>query len=263
MNSSKSGGFPFTNRELTDHHCNDKNPLDVKYWLGNLILIGDQIQYRNRIQVRTVQNEPQVAPLKLSPADFVIEDLATKPTNVTLTGASLEKLPDSISPIAGGTLKLDLQAAGNAATTRNGTMSQITGATLVPGSYVVDFPYVSGKTSIAINLRHRHLCNVVDPPVSASGKNAEIKLQIDVAGSSDTACSSNLLPFSGNLATSNGVTYTVQQCSNDATSTCIKILLATATPATIDKNTTVDFSMTNGDPGRLVFAKLQNAVNLK
>lgn len=262
-NQKKSATLMVFSGEVATRHCNDKNPLDVKYWLGNLILIGDQIQYRNRIQVKTVQNESQVAPLKLAPTDFVIEDLATKPANVTLTGASLEKLPDSISQIAGGTLKLDLQTAGNAATTRNGTMSQVAGTKMTPGSYVVDFPYVSGKTSIAINVRHRYLCNVDTAPIGTPAKSAEIKLQIDAAGSSDTACSSNLLPLSGDLATNNGVAYGLQKCSNDPTSTCIKISLATATSATIDNNTTIDFSMTNGDPGRLVFTKLQNPITLK
>jgi len=262
VGAKKTSTLMLISGEVGTRHCNDKNPLDVKYWLGNLILIGDQIQYRNRIQVKTSQQEPQVTPLKLTPADFVIEDLSTS-AKVTLTGTSLEKLPNSISPIAGGTLKLDLQPADNAATTRTGTMTQVPGTKLVPGSYVVDFPYVSGKTSIAINVRHRHLCNLDTAPIGTPAKSAEIKLQIDAAGSSDTACASNLLPLSGNLATSNGVAYAVQKCSNDLTSTCLKISLDTATSANIDKSTTVDFSMTNGDPGMLVFSKLQNPINLK
>ena len=262
-NAKKATTLVMFSGEVAKQHCNEKNPLDVKYWLGNLILIGDQIQYRNRIQVKTAQAEPQVAPLKLTPTDFVIEDLDAKPTTVTLTGASLEKLPGSISPIAGGTLQLDLSSAGNAAISRNGTMSHVAGTTLAPGSYVVDFPYVSGKTSLSISVRHRHLCNVDTAPIGTPAKSAEIKLLIDAAGSSDAACSSNFLPLSGNLGTSNGVAYELQKCSNDSASTCIKISLATASSATIDKSTTVDFFMTNGDPGRLVFAKLQNPINLK
>ena len=61
-NQKKSASLMVISGEVATWHCNDKNPLDVKYWLGNLILIGDQIQYRNRIQVKTAQNEPQTTP---------------------------------------------------------------------------------------------------------------------------------------------------------------------------------------------------------
>jgi hypothetical protein len=47
--------------------CNSDEPEDVKYWLGELILVGDEIEYRQRIYLGTNQSQTPAPKVAIAP----------------------------------------------------------------------------------------------------------------------------------------------------------------------------------------------------
>ena len=133
-------------------YIDPKDPESVKYWLGNLVIVGNQIAYRQRIHIVTSSTESHATTLSISPKNFLVTDLKNG-TKVTLSGDGVSTLASPLS-LNNNTFTLTLDAPAADAKSRTGTLTTVPPAQPPFGSVTLEIP-LSGSTVPAWSGRSR------------------------------------------------------------------------------------------------------------
>lgn len=222
--TSKSLGFLALGSTPTQTHCDGNNPLDIRWWLGRLIMIGDRVQYLNRIHIVSAPAEASTTAITLTPDEFDIDKL---PATVTLRGPNLDLMLADQKDI-GDNLALNLGSAQKGAAERTGSLTIKTGkasADIVEGKQVLQLSVSDKTVPVAVTLWKAVECTPTPPQISL----AEAEAGKEVKITDDKNCPASD-PNPQVTITKSGFAFTYQRCSDNTNQKCIVIKKATGTP---------------------------------
>jgi hypothetical protein len=241
----------------TRPYCNPDNPQDIKHWLGNLILVGNQIEYHQRIHI-TSQQQPQVTAVSIAPTSFAIEDLSAPGAAITLSGDQVASLASQIGPLANGTLTLNLDDAKANDKSRTGKLALASGATPLNGAQNLSFPYSGTTANLTITLYHRYACGpAAAQTISKTDLQSGNPINIPIS-----SCSLVILPIGASVSVG-GLKFTMQGCTSKQSQPCVGVVGValsdpTVTAFTFDSTKdTVDFPLAGGNQLRITNFTIQ------
>jgi hypothetical protein len=235
--------------------CNTRrdDPMAVKYWLGNLIIVGNQIQYRQRIHINTSDNKAAVSALSITPAAFTVDDLtSTAGADVTLKGDSLAALQPAYPDLANGVLSLKLDDASSDGKSRTGKLTQVAGKTVSAASpLTIAIPYQGGTANLEIQIIHQ--CGPATAQALAQKDLAAAKISLNDLAAPEGCAADQLIGLAGQTATAGGYTFTFGSAGDcGAAGKCLKVAPPTSSPQAFDAaKDHLDFTLGNGQPARL------------
>jgi hypothetical protein len=252
--TEKSGKFI---KHPTRPYCNPDNPQDIKHWLGNLILVGNQIEYRQRIHI-TSQQQPQATALSIAPTSFAIEDLSSPGAAITLSGDQVASLASQIGPLANGTLTLNLDDAKASDKSRTGKLALVSGATPLNGVQNLNFPYSGTTANLAVTLFHRYSCGpAAAQTISKSDLQSNKPVSIPIS-----SCSLSPMPTGASVSVG-GLKFTIQGCTTAQSQPCVGVVGVALSDPTVTNFTfdstknTVDIALAGGNQLRITNFTIQ------
>ncbi len=144
--------------------CNPNEPQDVKYWLGNMILVGDEIEYKQRIHIGASDQPSTPAKVTISPTDTTdaaLADSAGVKVTFTAPNGDLSGLPASPAQTTQD-LTLTLDAAGSDKTVRTGVLKTVNNKFLPLGPYAITLPLSNGTQTVNITVKAQTI--TIDKP---------------------------------------------------------------------------------------------------
>jgi hypothetical protein len=133
--------------------CDENQPQDVKFWLGNLILVGNQIEFKQRIRVSAAKPEAVTPKLTVDPDEVTAAALSVG-VEIKIKGADGDLTTIPAEPAQNDkNLSLKLDAPGLDKTMRTGVL-KATGSKLLPaGPYAVQIPFEGTVQNLNISVK--------------------------------------------------------------------------------------------------------------